>query len=898
MPEESEMIKLTNIDKQFKNGSQTINAVSSLSLELPNNGLVILLGKSGSGKSTLLNIIGGLDDYDGQITYDDSVTVSGYKPFTFDKYRACNIGYVFQDFYIDEDITITENIRRGLIISGIVDKAEQKKRIDAALKAVGLILYKRRKASSLSLGQKQRVAIARAIAIMPKILLADEPTGNLDSDNSTAIMDILKKLSKKMLIICVTHNENLANKYADIIYHIQDGKLDLKEVNKEKEATETGEEPEEITIKNHSSTVGNINVSLMSDETNTASSEIKIFVKNGKNYIYIPDDFQVTKEDLTSDFDKISAEQKEIKRKRALSQVDTYDTSDFKNERKHVFFTPGFFKNSITKKQRKLTLILSIFIAISLAIGSTILGVLHESYNSLASQFDSSKNVVIYRENSLLSNEELKEIIFDPENNVKGVTNLTFNPIYTNNEPCNLFGSKDLSLSYIDYDHMNDIKDDEVVISLEFALNLIDSEHPDIKSLKGTTISFYNEYGALKNYTIKDIIDYSMNLIIVGNLNNNLDIFWFSFFNDCSNIIYQSSDFDIINQRKQLLELLSELQIIEDPTVSTIKISQGIQNYLLNYKSLINLTGNTDKEEASTFLKELYNNVTDEQDYRLYVPENDTKYSNLFFNYIFNNVPTISSRNEGKSQFKDFNTTNNYSTYPKVYINESWLNNLKYIVSDYQPNQSFVLDNYLVIGTFTGNDDLMVYADEKYPVDLKIGESIKTITYRNLFGQSTTYYIFLTGNFSKTISYYKNKEDLKATDTSILSQSNNDVLVTVYTVIIIIAGIELLLYALLFRSKMAVDLKAIGIYRSLGMKRIQIVMHYVINTFITLTTQFLIPYLLMIALIFVIASIVAPVSAIVLGAIAGYLLVFIAIMIPLAILLLKTPHKILTKYDI
>ncbi len=892
----NKMIKLANIDKQFKNGAQTIHAVNSLSLELPEYGLVVLLGKSGSGKSTLLNIIGGLDDYKGEITYDESTTISGYKPFVFDKYRAANIGYVFQDFYIDEDVSIIENIRRGLIISGITDKAEQRKRIDAALKAVGLILYKRRMASSLSLGQKQRVAIARAISIMPKILLADEPTGNLDSDNSSAIMEILKKLSQKMLVICVTHNENLANNYADVIYHIQDGKLDLKEVDKNTDVTHQGRDIEETTIKNYSSSIKNINVSLLSDDTSSPTTEIKIFVKDGKNYIYIPDDFQVTKVDLTSDFNKIKTSQKEMKRKRALSQVDTYDTSDFKDERKHVFFTPGFFKNSITKKQHRLTLVLSVFIAIALAIGSTVIGVLNQNYKqSFSSQYDPTTNVVLYKEGSDFSNEELKEIIFNPDNNINGVTNLTFTPVYLNNNICELFGSEDLSLSFINYQHMQDIKDDEVVISLDFALNLVDSTHPNAESLIGTTIAFYDEYGTLKNYSIKDIIDYSSNLLIVGGLNNYLDTFWFAYFNDSINNTQTKSQ---IAAKQGLVDLLLNLQIIEDSNVSTIKISQGILNYFLTYKNILNINNDSDNEEKAAFLQELYNNVTSEEEYRVYIPEEDTTYIGLFFDYLFDNAPTISNRKKDSVSVKDFNTISNVFNYPKIYINQAFLPNVKYLVDDYQPDQSFVLNDYHVIGTFTDSDAILIYEDEHYPVDLYIGSSVKTVTYRTLLGISTTYYIFMTDNLSKSISYYRDNNQIKASNTNILSQSIRDNNTPIYIVISIIIGIELLLYALLFRSKMATDLKMIGIYRSLGMRRNQIVMHYVINTLVTLTTQFLIPYLLMIVLIFVTTSLIAPASAIVLGALSGYLLVFIAILIPLAILLLKTPHKILTKYDI
>ena len=312
----------------------------------------------------------------------------------------------------------------------------------------------------------------------------------------------------------------------------------------------------------------------------------------------------------------------------------------------------------------------------------------------------------------------------------------------------------------------------------------------------------------------------------------------------------------------------------------------------------MDINNDLDSEKNTAFLQELYNNVTSEEEYRVYIPEEDTTYIGLFFDYLFDNAPTISNRKKDSVSVKDFNTISNVFNHPKIYINQAFLPNVKYLVDDYQPDQSFVLNDYHVIGTFTDSDAVLIYEDEHYPVDLYIGSSVKTVTYRTLLGVSTTYYIFMTDNLSKSLSYYRDNTQIKASNTSILSQFKIDSYTPIYIMISIIVGIELLLYALLFRSKMTTDLKMIGIYRSLGMRRSQIVMHYVINTFVTLTTQFLIPYLLMIALIFMITSEIAPASAIVLGALTGYLLVFIAILIPLAILLLKTPHKILTKYDI
>ena len=166
------MIRIEHVSKSFRNGSGYLKALDDVSLTLPERGFVFLLGKSGSGKSTLLNLVGGLDKSEGTIDYGSLMKEEGRKDF--DDFRRRNVGYVFQDFYLDEEATVFENIRQGLAISGIEDMEEVRKRADSSLKAVGLVLYKRRKASQLSLGQKQRLAIARAISIAPKIILRQE----------------------------------------------------------------------------------------------------------------------------------------------------------------------------------------------------------------------------------------------------------------------------------------------------------------------------------------------------------------------------------------------------------------------------------------------------------------------------------------------------------------------------------------------------------------------------------------------------------------------------------------------------------------------------------------------------------------------------------------------------
>ncbi len=209
------MIEAKNVSKTYNPGSRKENCVlNNASLSLPDTGMVFIVGKSGIGKSTILNAIGGLISYEGEILYNG-------KKEDIEKYRRRNIGYIFQSFYLFEELSVRDNIRIGLNLAGVYDEKEITRRVGILLAAVGLNINASRSAGALSLGQRQRVAIARALASNPHIILADEPTGNLDSKNSLRIMDILKNLSKDHLVLCVTHNVNLVSLYADKAFSVE-----------------------------------------------------------------------------------------------------------------------------------------------------------------------------------------------------------------------------------------------------------------------------------------------------------------------------------------------------------------------------------------------------------------------------------------------------------------------------------------------------------------------------------------------------------------------------------------------------------------------------------------------------------------------------------------------------
>ena len=218
------MLQLKNINKSYKTGELVQKALDNVTLNFRDNEFVSILGPSGSGKSTLLNIIGGLDQYDSGELLIDKISTVKYKDADWDSYRNHTIGFVFQSYNLITHQTVLANVELALTISGI-SKNKRKSLALNALEEVGLKDHAYKRPNQLSGGQMQRVAIARALVNDPKIVLADEPTGALDSETSLQVMDLLKEVAKDRLVIMVTHNPDLAKKFSTRIVKLQDGKI-------------------------------------------------------------------------------------------------------------------------------------------------------------------------------------------------------------------------------------------------------------------------------------------------------------------------------------------------------------------------------------------------------------------------------------------------------------------------------------------------------------------------------------------------------------------------------------------------------------------------------------------------------------------------------------------------
>ena len=218
------MLQVKNIKKEYVTGDLIQTALDDVSLSFRDNEFVAILGPSGSGKTTLLNIIGGLDRYDSGDLIINDISTKKYKDRDWDAYRNHTIGFVFQSYNLIPHQSVLANVELALTISGI-SKSERRQRAIDALEKVGLKDHKHKRPNQLSGGQMQRVAIARALVNDPDILLADEPTGALDSDTSVQVMDMLKEVAKDRLVIMVTHNPELAEEYSTRIVRLKDGKI-------------------------------------------------------------------------------------------------------------------------------------------------------------------------------------------------------------------------------------------------------------------------------------------------------------------------------------------------------------------------------------------------------------------------------------------------------------------------------------------------------------------------------------------------------------------------------------------------------------------------------------------------------------------------------------------------
>ncbi|MCD4826219.1 MAG: ABC transporter ATP-binding protein/permease [Acholeplasmataceae bacterium] len=294
------MIKVNQLNKYFNRRKKNeIHVLNNVSVEFPEKGLVVLLGPSGSGKTTLLNVLGGLDKVQsGSIDFDGN-NIMGYDVGTWDKIRNEYVGYIFQNYNLLPELSVYDNIAFVLKMMGIKDPEIIDKRVLYILNAVHMYPFRKKKALQLSGGQQQRVAIARALVKNPKVIIADEPTGNLDSKNTMDIMNVIKQISSEKLVVLVTHERHIAEFYGDRIIEVKDGQIISDELNTSSDDHHIAKD-DTIYLKDYKHIADEsqhgINLGLYADhEDDLKDVDIKLIVKNKTLYLDVKSPFKKMK---------------------------------------------------------------------------------------------------------------------------------------------------------------------------------------------------------------------------------------------------------------------------------------------------------------------------------------------------------------------------------------------------------------------------------------------------------------------------------------------------------------------------------------------------------------------------------------------------------------------------
>ena len=406
------MIKIDKLNKYYGGrGASQVHAVNDVSLTLPDSGMVAIFGKSGCGKTTLLNMVGGLDK-----ASSGEVLIDG-KKITPDSDSARNlkVGYIFQNYNLSERMSVYDNVAVSLRLCGMTDEAEIEARVLAALRSVDMEKYRKRLPTALSGGQQQRVAIARAIVKNPSLILADEPTGNLDEQNTVMVMDLLKSLSRDRLVLLVTHEAHLVDSYCDKVIGLSDGKIFEERENSVTEGY-IGKKANEVYLgdmERDELSDGELTFEYYGDRENKPT-KLRIISAGGVLYISASDDVKLKIADKSSELivhegkytEKPKSEPKELppELKAPIHEGKSGRLYNFKGALKS-----GFNSNFAKKRKRKILLILTMmcFAAIIVFVVG-LFGAAIYNFSTVEQYFNS--NVVGVSANEM-TNDEAREVV-------------------------------------------------------------------------------------------------------------------------------------------------------------------------------------------------------------------------------------------------------------------------------------------------------------------------------------------------------------------------------------------------------------------------------------------------------------------------------------------------------
>lgn len=895
------MIKINSVDKFYnKNKSNQIQSLKDINIELPDKGIIAIFGPSGCGKTTLLNVIGGLDNVNKGNIFIDGQNIKYNTDIVRNKY----IGYIFQNYNLNNNYTNFENVSASLKICGVNDEKEINERVVNAFENVGMSNYMYRYPNNLSGGEKQRIAIARAIVKQPKIILADEPTGNLDEHNTIIIMNLLKKLSEKCLVLLVTHEDSLLDAYCDKTIEIKDGSIvnyydnQKKEYvfNKDKRKIYLGD------LKKQIITSDDVTLAVYGDtfQNNFKMTLVniggKIYLKIDNNNVKIVDsssELQLLEEksphfeEPTMNF-KILPQVKYGKFGKLFGFKDTLLTS---------------FRDIVFNKKRKKRLLplcmflISMILVFFVAYASTSLknvfdakdwyneNVYYVKANYLVNNLLKEKNVgvdfykCVNKSDKLYSYDQVtfdcgKYESFNNQNN----TSLTIETIFMS---CDLINENQLVVGK--HDELNDY---ETILSTKACDMLIDD----------------CRFGYIKSY--EDLIGlYSIatynhpKLKVVGVVKNSENIMYVN----NNTIAYMAADNmsnDYINGFSAKTDLTMGYKVEEGECViidrvknsSTINLNSGDNFFFRGEKMIIKrvvreqvtyddfLTNSginlmTFDEYIDKALKKDYPDI-DETEYNVRVDEyKENLYYEYYLDYYYQYINeycndcfyTISDNN---TRYISWLATEKNLLSAKFYITK--INDIFYNAylfkqnNGYYPNKSYVFNKRYVLSDLYSSDvyknyydlrdELFIYNNESFIVVLNIKDFV---TVFNSYGTNDFSLNFRVKNEEYFLVHVTDKQkfennlnDLEYDDVIKpidfynfkINEYANSIITSLIIISTIIIVISFVIYFLM-RSELMSKIKEIGIWRAIGVSKRNLIFRSMIESFVLMTMTFFVGYL-------------------------------------------------------
>jgi len=875
------MIKVRGLNKYFNKGKgNQIHVIDNTSFELPSTGLISFLGHSGSGKTTLLNVLGGLDKAKGSISYD-GLEFNKYNMRRIDEYRSKHIGYVFQNYNLLLSETVFDNLRIALELIGVTDPEEINKRIEYTLKKVGMYKFRKKKAFALSGGQQQRVSIARALVKNCRIIIADEPTGNLDSNNTIEVMNILKKISKNALVLLVTHEKNIADFYSDYIFELKDGKIvSQSEMSGEKvlqRDTNNVAYLKDMKLSEENTSLGNIK--LYTEDDAEVNLDLSFIVKNGT--IYLKTDAPI-KLVSNSNLKIVDDHYQHIE----STDVDdfSYDTSWYKDLKTNknwfkkllLAIKNSFISFKNVKKRVKFIYVGLACIGIVCGIGIIALtnaSVVDESYlyynrnyHELTNdEYEYSEKTVIEEayENGYIDNVISviqSSLRFDKQIIVSRViSSVNYSRVIPYQE-----GRVDLAYgNYVS-------TDDEIIISKSVADSIIKAADEKLSHelLIGESIEFMG-----MDFTICGISEKDKNMGYIS-------------FNKYCNIAFSKGT------------KYSDGYYV-DSVVGAMDVRYEAFEVDINKNPLYTITRGEGFTKSTT-------------DYEILVPENvyvENKTINLYgieckvvgaINHKYGDDIYVanqkaSSYGYGYTYYPD--KEGNYEIVEGVDIaNDNEI--LASVYSNYEIGQK--VSGKTVVGKFNGTNDVMS-AQFISTYSVAVMHNSNYLFIFDVVDLEAASELALQRGFKLNDSYSAQYLTEK--------QYNQEIIMVFEILFVVLAIVSSIFIYFIMRSKMISDIYTIGVYRSLGASRIRINRKYLLDSFVLTTFTVLIGYVFCILIYTGIANLFndlfgemellkASTLHYLLGGVAIYVIMIFFGMLPIIMLMRKTPSEICSKYDI